>query len=200
MRSTWLLSLHSAFYNLLEAGVVARAGDLRARALARAALRPRAPTRTRRRGRARRRIEQERHCSRTGSADRSRPLVPQSRRDRAAGDARRSPRGSAQRLRCGAGTRYDYVSDSNGYWRFRRLDAVLADADVERLHVLTHPEWWPPEPMSPRARLERSARGAGAQVLDANDADLAALRPPECPLIRCRRRINPWIWLTASSS
>ena len=56
--------------------------------------------------------------------------------------------------------RYDYVSDSNGYWRFRRLDAVLADADVERLHVLTHPEWWPPEAMSPRARLERSARGS----------------------------------------
>ena len=51
--------------------------------------------------------------------------------------------------------RYAYVSDSNGYWRHRRLPDVLEAAGEERLHVLTHPEWWQKEPMSPRERIER---------------------------------------------
>jgi hypothetical protein len=54
---------------------------------------------------------------------------------------------------------YLYVSDSNGYWRHRRLPDVLEDGTSERLHVLTHPEWWQGEPMSPRARLERCISG-----------------------------------------
>jgi hypothetical protein len=35
----------------------------------------------------------------------------------------------------------DYVSDSNGYWRFRSWATVLGERP-ERLQVLTHPEWW----------------------------------------------------------
>ncbi len=60
---------------------------------------------------------------------------------------------------------YEYVSDSNGYWRFRRLPDLLADADVSRLHVLTHPEWWTPEALSPRERVVRSVRGPRPPVL-----------------------------------
>ena len=41
--------------------------------------------------------------------------------------------------------RYEYISDSNGYWRFRSLLDVLEDPAVERVHVVTHPEWWQPE-------------------------------------------------------
>jgi hypothetical protein len=37
---------------------------------------------------------------------------------------------------------YTYISDSNGYWRFRRLRDVLAAVEIEKLHVLTHPDWW----------------------------------------------------------
>jgi hypothetical protein len=55
--------------------------------------------------------------------------------------------------------RYAYVTDSNGYWRHRRLPDVLAEGEEDLLHVLTHPEWWAPEPMSPRERLERCIEG-----------------------------------------
>jgi hypothetical protein len=54
---------------------------------------------------------------------------------------------------------YDYVSDSNGYWRHSRLPDVLGAAEKRRLHVLTHPEWWQAEPMSPRERLARCIEG-----------------------------------------
>lgn len=55
--------------------------------------------------------------------------------------------------------RYGYVSDSNGYWRFERLRDVLESGVHPRLHVLTHPEWWQREPMSPRARIIRCIEG-----------------------------------------
>lgn len=54
---------------------------------------------------------------------------------------------------------YSYVSDSNGVWLHRRLKTVLEEAKEERLQVLTHPEWWTPEVMPPRARLQRAIDG-----------------------------------------
>lgn len=54
---------------------------------------------------------------------------------------------------------YGYVSDSNGVWRHQRLKTVLEQATDERLQVLTHPEWWTPEVMPPRARLQRAIDG-----------------------------------------
>jgi hypothetical protein len=174
VRTTYLLSLHSAFYSLLESEVAARARELF--------------TLGHRLGlhfdlsaydglededELTRRIEQERvlledwiGCAVTALSFHNPDVreVPAMRAESLAG----LPNAFGASL----ATRYDYVSDSNGYWRFRRLDEVLADPDVERLHVLTHPEWWPPAPMSPRARLERSAQGRARQVLLANDADL----------------------------
>ena len=55
--------------------------------------------------------------------------------------------------------KYAYISDSNGYWRHSRLPDVLSAAEEPRLHVLTHPEWWQAEPMSPRERLARCIEG-----------------------------------------
>ena len=60
---------------------------------------------------------------------------------------------------------YRYCSDSNGYWRFDALQDVLRGGSIERLHVLTHPEWWVPEPMSPRRRVERCVNGRAASTL-----------------------------------
>jgi hypothetical protein len=57
---------------------------------------------------------------------------------------------------------YGYVSDSNGIWRFRVLRDVLRGAEEARLQVLTHPEWWVPEPMSPRAKVTRAIEGRAA--------------------------------------
>lgn len=68
---------------------------------------------------------------------------------------------------------YEYVSDSNGYWRFQSLEDALA-AGSPRLHVLTHPGWWTPEPMSPRARVDRCLLGRARAVGEGYDAELAA--------------------------
>jgi hypothetical protein len=52
-----------------------------------------------------------------------------------------------------------YCSDSNGYWRFDSLAQVLGEHKHPRLQVLTHPEWWTEEPLSPRARVMRCIQG-----------------------------------------
>ncbi len=57
----------------------------------------------------------------------------------------------------GSATSYAYVSDANGYWRFRRLLDVLVEGTDVRLHVLTHPGWWQAEPM-PTPGAGRSLR------------------------------------------
>ena len=58
--------------------------------------------------------------------------------------------------------RYRYVSDSNGFWRLTHLPSLLRDEDPANLHVLTHPEWWTPEELSPRARIARAIDGRAA--------------------------------------
>ena len=69
--------------------------------------------------------------------------------------------------------RYTYISDSNGYWRFDRLPEVVAAGAHERLHVLTHPEWWQERAMSPRARILRCIEGRGRASQATYDALLA---------------------------
>jgi len=54
---------------------------------------------------------------------------------------------------------YSYCSDSDGYWRYRRLEDVLSTAEEQRLHILTHPIWWTSEVMKPRDRVEHAAKG-----------------------------------------
>jgi hypothetical protein len=66
-----------------------------------------------------------------------------------------------------------YVSDSNGYWRFRRLADVLEEAREPRLQVLTHDAWWQEEAMPPRARVFRSVLGRARKVLGMYDAGFA---------------------------
>ena len=59
---------------------------------------------------------------------------------------------------------YGYVSDSHGRWRFEPLDEVLRSREHERLHVLTHPAWWVPEPAEPRERVTRAIEGRARHV------------------------------------
>ena len=54
-------------------------------------------------------------------------------------------------------TKIEYCSDSNGYWRFKRLENVLLDNNTKQLQVLTHPELWQDEIMSPKKRVYRCA-------------------------------------------
>lgn len=57
---------------------------------------------------------------------------------------------------------FSYCSDSNGVWRFRSLDAMVADSQVTRIYALTHPEWWQAVSMTPRERIQRCIDGRAA--------------------------------------
>ena len=70
---------------------------------------------------------------------------------------------------------FGYCSDSNGYWRYGRLGDVLRSAKHERLHVLTHPDWWVPEPMSPRDRISRCIDGRARRQHEWYDSTLRQL-------------------------
>lgn len=54
---------------------------------------------------------------------------------------------------------YKYCSDSNGYWRYDRLEDILFNETIEKLHILLHPEWWVPRAMSPNERISRCIEG-----------------------------------------
>lgn len=61
---------------------------------------------------------------------------------------------------------FEYCSDSNGYWRYKRLEKVLTDVNKNtRLHVLTHPGWWTPGKMDPFERIERCVQGRANSTL-----------------------------------
>ncbi|HEV2547568.1 MAG TPA: formyltransferase family protein [Stellaceae bacterium] len=70
-------------------------------------------------------------------------------------------------------THYGYVSDSNGYWRFKPIGDVISTAEHRRLQVLTHPEWWVPVSMAPRQRVERCAIGRAERTVRTYDDLLA---------------------------
>ena len=50
---------------------------------------------------------------------------------------------------------FSYCSDSNGYWRFRRLKDLLNAGIDERIHILTHPVWWQDKVMSSKERIDQ---------------------------------------------
>ena len=67
-----------------------------------------------------------------------------------------------------------YCSDSNGYWRFRRLHDVLTEATDPCLQVLTHPGWWQEQPIPPRQRIFRCAYGRANATMRGYDDGLRA--------------------------
>lgn len=69
-----------------------------------------------------------------------------------------------------------YCSDSNGYWRHRRLEDVLRLADDERLQVLTHPAWWQDKAMSPHDKIKLCIDGRAAKQHKRYDDIMAKLR------------------------
>ena len=62
--------------------------------------------------------------------------------------------------------KFKYCSDSNGYWRFKRLRDFLEECQAkESAQVLTHPGWWTEEAMSPKDRMVRSAQGRATNLI-----------------------------------
>ena len=52
-----------------------------------------------------------------------------------------------------------YCSDSNGYWRYDRMMDVVNDNNFTKIQLLTHPENWTEETMSPYNRILRAING-----------------------------------------
>jgi hypothetical protein len=67
---------------------------------------------------------------------------------------------------------HTYGSDSNGYWRHAPMGDLIAAGDA-KLHLLTHPEWWTPEAMSPSQRIDRAIQGRARRAREDYDALLA---------------------------
>lgn len=59
-----------------------------------------------------------------------------------------------------------YCSDSNGYWRYRRLEDVFSQATDSCLQVLIHPVWWTEKTMSPKERIWRCLDGRSTKNKD----------------------------------
>ena len=70
-----------------------------------------------------------------------------------------------------------YCSDSNGYWRFQNIrELLLSGSDqIPRLQVLTHPEWWTEDALSPRDRILRCINGRAKKTIKNYDEALAAM-------------------------
>lgn len=66
-------------------------------------------------------------------------------------------------------TEVPYCSDSNGYWRFKRLYDVLSEAKEHCLQVLTHPGWWQENAMPPRQRIFRAIFGRASATMQFYD-------------------------------
>ena len=69
-------------------------------------------------------------------------------------------------------TNLAYISDSNGYWRFKRLKNILQLAKDNSIQVLTHPEWWQSKILSPRQRILRSIYGRATANLESYDSQM----------------------------
>lgn len=69
---------------------------------------------------------------------------------------------------------YKYCSDSNGIWRFDRLEELINNPNIDRLYLLLHPELWQDSPMPPRQRVIRCVQGRAEYSMKWYDATLAA--------------------------
>ncbi len=68
---------------------------------------------------------------------------------------------------------YKYCSDSNGLWRFDKLSDLIDPKKYPKLHVLTHPEWWTENSMTPRQKIVRVLNGRTKAILRKYDEVLA---------------------------
>jgi len=57
----------------------------------------------------------------------------------------------------------EYCSDSDGYWRHKRLEDFLS-ADFDKIQVLTHPGWWQKNSAPAFSRVKRCINGRSQNV------------------------------------
>lgn len=73
---------------------------------------------------------------------------------------------------------FKYCSDSNGIWRHGSLENLLYPNPVTKLHVLTHPEWWSKDPISPCNKIQSIVFSRATGVLSRYDTLLADYNRP----------------------
>jgi hypothetical protein len=59
--------------------------------------------------------------------------------------------------------RFNYLSDSNGYWRQKTLPEFLKDSKNKNIYLLTHPVWWGKEASTPKERLHSAMGSANSE-------------------------------------
>lgn len=69
---------------------------------------------------------------------------------------------------------FEYCSDSCGYWRHKRLEDFLKQSH-KNIQVLTHPEWWQEDIMTPRDRVHKCINGRASKLKINYDAGLEKL-------------------------
>lgn len=62
--------------------------------------------------------------------------------------------------------KFNYCSDSLGYWRFDRLEDVLNDNNIQHLQVLIHDANWTEEVLSPRKRVHKFAYDKAKRIYE----------------------------------
>jgi hypothetical protein len=67
----------------------------------------------------------------------------------------------------------EYCSDSNGYWRHRPIPELLENRELQRIQVLTHPEWWIEQDVPPRDRVLRAVYGRAVRLMNQYDAQMS---------------------------
>ncbi|MEY8197898.1 MAG: hypothetical protein RPS47_01520 [Colwellia sp.] len=65
--------------------------------------------------------------------------------------------------------KYEYCSDSNGFWRFKRMVDFVGN-DFQYIQVLTHPGWWQRDSMRPRDRILRCLEGRSQSTISQYDS------------------------------
>ena len=61
---------------------------------------------------------------------------------------------------------YYYISDSNGYWRYKNLIIEINNSLNDKIHILTHPGHWQEKAMSPNDRIKRCLDGRARKAMN----------------------------------
>lgn len=74
--------------------------------------------------------------------------------------------------------RFKYCSDSNGLWRFDKLNDLINPEQYPYLQVLTHPEWWTESSLTPREKIQKALLGRAKSILQRHDEHLTKNKRP----------------------
>ncbi len=70
----------------------------------------------------------------------------------------------------------DYISDSNGFWRYRHINEIIYDEKVKIIQVLIYPEWWVKYPASPRKRVSNILKYRSKRIMKDYDNFLKLIK------------------------